>query len=98
MANRRQQKFDPVTVGQLKAQGHEGINIECHDCAHLELVSFEGYTDDERVIEIPTAKGRRYRCPICFSMKITARPNYDFGSGGQRVHKLMSKAYSDDEE
>lgn len=71
----RQQTINPIDIAFAKKRC-AGIIIDCVRCAYHEVVGFEGFGNQELIIDLP--KRRDWRCPRCGGRDIECRPDYNY--------------------
>ncbi|MDN3720008.1 hypothetical protein QW131_14440 [Roseibium salinum] len=69
----RPSSVSPINIAFAKARC-AGIIIDFQYCAYYEVAGFDGFGDQELVIELP--RQWNWRCPRCGGQDIECRPKY----------------------
>jgi hypothetical protein len=64
--------IEPMTLGNMRANGVRSLDVSCWVCHHNAIVSAEARLDDVPV----SAFGPRMVCTVCGIIGADARPNW----------------------
>ena len=64
--------IEPMTLGNMRANGVRSLDVSCWVCHHNAIVSAEPWPDDVPV----SAFGPRMVCTVCGIIGADARPNW----------------------
>lgn len=82
--------ISPVTVGSVKSKQGQ-IVVDCLNCSYFEEVGFDGFHDEEIVIDLPRRRNWQYPRCGCSGKLIQARPKYYFGFDDRKFIGLTKK-------
>jgi hypothetical protein len=68
----RSQAGDPMTIGNIRANGVRSLDVSCWQCHHRAIMSADPWSDD---VPVPTF-GPRMVCTRCGIVGADARPNW----------------------
>ena len=70
--DRQGNEMEPMSLGNLRAQGVRSVWAECESCRHEAVVNVDRFEDAVYVPDVALA----LRCSKCRSKRITTRPNW----------------------
>jgi hypothetical protein len=72
LIQRRCRGFEPMSLGNMRAQGIRSVEAQCPACWQEGIVNVDGWPDDYAIPNV----GLRLVCSECGSTEVQTRPNW----------------------